>query len=322
MRLPTLVPSAVLHCGAAHHFVAVSINLHTIHACRTDVIAIGLLQLDIERVEALIETRAYPVEVHQLAVLVLVVLENRRQRQVIELIIRRSPWEEPFPVQAQTFPTLLGHGRVARHQEDVGQRPVLGNIETLEVLVLQIEEVPLLFQLTILVGIAQVVLQGVLLTAQLALGVQLEDIQMLVVPVVALILEAHRVAYLANLPDLELDGVFLQGNVGEEELAHRQREYIAGAVVGLHAEVTLHTAASVDTEAHQRVVAHAPELLLVGQRLHAGRGEHFSHLVHLYVIAVDIHRTTRNLGPDQTVVVFLHRFSVQVRHISDIVGEV
>ena len=47
VNLATLVPTVVAHRGTARNLVAVQVNLHHIHTCRADVIAVGLLQLDI-----------------------------------------------------------------------------------------------------------------------------------------------------------------------------------------------------------------------------------------------------------------------------------
>ena len=180
----------------------------------------------------------------------------------------------------------------------------------------------LFLKVAIRVGIAQVILQRIALAVQLALGVQLEDVELLVVPVVAGILEAHRVAHLADLPYLELYGLILQRDVGVEILRHRQREYGAVAVAGLYTIFARLAVAAVDTETEQRVVAHTPELLLVGTRLHTGRSKHLLHLVHLHVVTVDILRAMVYLGPYQPIIILLDGLWIQVHHVSDVVREI
>ena len=209
MHLEAFVPSEVAHRRTAQHLVAVVVHLHHVHACRADIVAVGLLQLHIQRVEALVKSRAYPVEVHQLTVLVFIEGETCGQGQIIVFIIRRHTSDESLQVQAQLLLPLLGRGGAACHQEDVGQLLVGIDIEALEVLVLQIQIVLLLLQFAIIVGVAQVILQRIVLAALLSLGVELEDIQSVVVPVVAFILEAQRVAYFAYLPYFELYGLVL-----------------------------------------------------------------------------------------------------------------
>ena len=70
------------------------------------------------------------------------------------------------------------------------------------------------------------------------------------------------------------------------------------------------------------MVAHAPKLLLVGSRLHAGRGKHLPDVLRLHIVAVDVHRPTLNLGPLQPILVLLDRLVVQLLHICDVVREI
>ena len=244
------------------------------------------------------------------------------QRQVVVFVVGGNARNEPLEVQAQLLPSLLRGSGAASHQEDVGQRLVRLYIETLEVLVLQVQIVFLLLKLALFVSIAQVVFQGVALAVHLTLGVELENIQLLIVPVVAGVFEAKRVTSLADFPHLERDGVVLQRDVGIEILRYRQGQLVAIAVVCLDAVFAGLAVAVVDAEAQQGVVAHTPELLLVSPGLHAGRGEHLPHLVHLDIVAVHVHGAALYLGPLQAILVFLNRFGGQVLDIGDVVGEI
>ena len=127
----------------------------------------------------------------------------------------------------------------------------------------------------------------------MALAVKLEDIKIIVVPVIDVVLEADALGWVTHLGNG--DGILsarrvLQGHVDEEVVCHRQalclarnsflHDYlvsVGGTGVGI-----------LNAEAEQRVVTHTPELLLFLKSLHGLRGQHLLYPVHLGLVTVDV----------------------------------
>ena len=91
------------------------------------------------------------------------------------------------------------------------------------------------------------------------------------------------------------------------------------SIVQRHLEVAQFVGEVVDAEAEQRVVAHRPELTLVGQPFLARRAEHLMHFGHFHVVARKVALHGLHLSPFQSGVRILD--FLEVRYVRHVVGE-
>ena len=82
---------------------------------------------------------------------------------------------------------------LAAHQEHIQQVAVRWYIETLELVILQVQTRHVLLQIAVAVHITCDIFKGICLACHLSLLVEHEEIQVLVVPVIDIILETNLV---------------------------------------------------------------------------------------------------------------------------------
>ena len=150
--------------------------------------------------------------------------------------------------------------------------------------------------------------------------VELEDVEIIVVPVFDEITEAIVFLGLAHTIHFYLVRLLLQGQIGEEVISHRLRYLLAIAVVECHLVGARCVTVPVDAEAKQGVVAHCPELLLVSEPFLACRTKHLDDVVHLDIVSRHVARSRLNLCPPQARVGVL--YLVEVCHVGDVVGKI
>ena len=263
---------------------AVDVDGGLIHGC-----ALLVEQLQVQRVVLFEQARTHPVEVHQFAVLVFREFEGGQQAWYVKLVVDVDARVQVLQVQFQFHVAVA---LIARHQVHLAERVAFGHVEALEIGFLQFQHMALGVHLVVGVAVGGDVFHLVGVARRLPLLVELEDIDVVVVPVVAPVAQLVEVVGIVRTPHLHRRLLLLERNVGKEVVACGKRErhgfsLVVVAVVHLNVIDTRLAAAVVDAKAEQRVVAHAPELLQFRQALHLGRTEHFLDLVHLVLVAVD-----------------------------------
>ena len=202
------------------HQIAVIIHAVNVHAGFADRLALLVEQLDEQRVVLLEEARANPVEVHQFAVLVFRELEGRQERRHFQLVVDVNAGVDVFHVEAQLDIALLA---VDCQEIDIGQRMALGDVETLELGLLQLQRVGLRVTLALCVHIRRDVLHLIGVARRLSLLVELEDVNVLIVPVVHPVAEVDALLRVFDTPHVDGYGITRQRHIGEEILARGQR---------------------------------------------------------------------------------------------------
>ena len=161
---------------------------------------------------------------------------------------------------------FLGLAFFTADEEDVEQVVVVRHVEALERAVAQGQCGGVGLEQSFLVGMSEHVLQPVGLFCQLALGVELEDVEIVVVPIVDTVLEGDAVLFLliVHVVHTYLHVFTLAWHIDIEETAHRERLYsLSHAVLHFHVVAAGLPQSVVDAEAEQTVVAHGPELPLL-----------------------------------------------------------
>ena len=234
----------------------------------------GVEHLQIERVVALKEARAQHVEDCQLAVLVLVQREVGAYPQSVQAVVQiGAPHQSPL-VQRQTV-SFAHHAETA--DSGVGR-----HVEALETAA---REVQALHAAQLFAGALQLVFQLVGESCALSLRIEFEEQQSFIVPVIHVVGEAQRVAFTASLTayaDIERVVVALRVDeeVARHVLHHRALPYSHPCLVFARA-----SAAVIDTEAEQVVVAHLPKQALVCPCFHPFLFEHRHDAVHIDQVA-------------------------------------
>ena len=274
--LTLAVVAQILHGGVADAGAALVDGIDVDGGLADDG-ALVVEEVEVECVVALIEARANPVEVHQFAIFVLVEDEACREHGALEVGVEGYTRVQPRLVETQFV--------VAAHQQHILQVTPLAYIEALEGRVAQLQQVSLVPIFAGRVGIAHPVLQAVALVVELSAGVELEGVKLVVVPVGHVVFEVDGICLVARLPHAYADRVLLPHDVEEEVAADGDGLRTADGVFHLHVVAVGAVGAVVDAEAEQAVVAHAPELPLLGLIFHVGRGKHLFHGVHLDDVA-------------------------------------
>ena len=101
-----------------------------VHLGLGNLLAQIVAQVDEQRVVLLEQARSQPVEVHKLAILVFVELKLRGERRDVHIVIGVDACVQVGQVHLQFHVTLL---LVTCEEVDVGQRMIIGHVETLEV---------------------------------------------------------------------------------------------------------------------------------------------------------------------------------------------
>ena len=140
--------------------VAVHVNGVDVHRGLGDVGSLLVVQAEVEGVVLLIEPRADPVEVDELAVLVLVEDEARGEHCALEVGVEGDAGVQAGLVEAQLV--------VARLEEDVDEVLVVGDVEALEGRVAQGQLLRCYLIGAMVVDVAVAIFEAVLLVGQLS----------------------------------------------------------------------------------------------------------------------------------------------------------
>ena len=150
MGLRAAVIAVIAHKGVVGA-TAVGIHRLDVDGRLRDVLPATVEETDVERVVTLVQTRAYPVEVDEFAVLMLVEMETCRQLRGTEVGVEGDARMQAGFVQPKLAVFVL--------QEHVLQRLPFAHVETLEGLALQFQGLVLHLQFALRVGIVHYVLQ-------------------------------------------------------------------------------------------------------------------------------------------------------------------
>ena len=171
---------------------------------------------EVECVVLLVQARTHPVEVHELAVLVLVEVEVVRQFHVTETVVQVDACVHLGLVESQSVAVVV--------EDDIDEVFAFGNVETLELAGLQVECGGLRLHIAIFVEVADGVFQYIVLAHGLAPLVELEDVEVVVIPVLDEVAEAVVTLGLVGAVHLDFVRIFLQGEVDEEVVTCRQEQ--------------------------------------------------------------------------------------------------
>ena len=108
-----------------------------IHGGIADDFAFIVVEFHEECVVLLEESRAYPVEVHHLAVLMLVEKELRGELRCVQAPVHVNTRMDVIQIETHLHIALL---RITCQEKDIGQRVSLWQIETLELCFLQFQD--------------------------------------------------------------------------------------------------------------------------------------------------------------------------------------
>ena len=234
----------------------------------------------------LVQAGAYPIEIDQFAVFMLVKMETYRQPGGAEIGIQRDTRVQAGLVEPQLASCVKVFVKV--DQEHILQRLIFVYIEALEGLALQFQGLALHLSLALSVGITYYVFQIVGLARQLPLRVELEGIEIVVVPVVDVVFEPDGILFTVGGPYLDLHWFVLTRYIDVKIAADAHRLVTAHAIVYRNFIAAAGTLAVIDAEAEQAMVAHGPELLLLRQPFLLRRCKHMHDRIYLYLIAGDV----------------------------------
>ena len=196
----------------AHKWVigtmSISINRLNIDSGPADILPSAVEEADVEGVVMFIQASAYPVEVDQLTVFMSVKMESCRQTGGAKVWVKGDSRMQTGLVEPQLAVTIL--------QKHILQRLTFVHIEALEGLALQLQGLALHLTLTLRTGKGDDVLQAVGLACQLSLGVKLEGVEVVVIPVVDVVFKPDGVLLSVHGPDLYLHRHLLTGHVDIE----------------------------------------------------------------------------------------------------------
>ena len=184
-----------------------------VHLSPRNLLAHIVAQVDEQRVVLLKQPRSQPVEVHKLAILVLVELELRGQRRDVHIIVSIDTRMQVGQPHLQLHVTLLV---VSRQEVNVGERMAVGHVETLEVGFLHLQDVAFVNGVAVSVVMTDDILHLVCVTRRLAFLVELEDVKVLVVPVIDPVAELNALVGVGGLPYVHLYHFALSRYVDEE----------------------------------------------------------------------------------------------------------
>ena len=147
--------------------------------------------------------------------------------------------------------------------------------------------------------------------------VELEDIHVIVIPVVNPVTKIDALVGVTDAPHVDGNVVARHGHVGKEVFLRGKLllDVIAFGVLAVrdfHVEVATVLIGVVNAEAQQHLVAHFPEQLLVFLTLHAGGSQHLFYWRN--IIKITVNGTVADFVPVQLLVQFR-----QVAEVGDVI---
>ena len=126
----------------------------------------------------------------------------------------------------------------------------------------------------------------------MALLVELEEIDVFVIPVIDPVAEVDAVIRITRSPHVDVDKVARAGNIGKEvgvccQRLHDRLTFLILTVVNLH-RIGIFVSSGIDAETEQGMIAHTPELLLLRTALHSRRGQHGLDFFYFHLVTVDV----------------------------------
>ena len=183
---------------------------------------------------------------------------------------------------------LFGPALLTTDEEHIEQVMTFLDIEALECTVAQCQRCGVGLELPFIVGMSQHILQSVSLLLQLSFGVELEDIEIIIIPVIYTILERYAVLFIPRPVNADCHILALTGCIHVEVAADGYCLTCTRMIANLYDIAACGALSVVDAETEQTMVAHGPELSLLLLVLPLLRGEHLHHFVHFHKISVHV----------------------------------